>query len=63
MTWPFTRRAPAAPAKSAAELELDAHLAKRKAERLAAQKANAAREVERLHAHRLAMQAALERGV
>lgn len=61
MLWPFTRRAPAAPQKSAAEEALDAALAKRRADRLAARVANAKAEVARLHAHRLAMQAALER--
>lgn len=47
--------------KSPAEEALDAALAKRRADRLAARKANAKAEVARLHAHRLAMQAALER--
>lgn len=61
MKLPFARRAQAAPAKPAAEEALDAALAKRRADRAAARKVNAAREVERLHAHRLAMQAALER--
>lgn len=60
MKLPFSRRAQVA-SKSPAEEALDAALAKRRAERVAARKANAAREVERLHAHRLAMQAALER--
>lgn len=60
MKLPFSRRAPVAP-KSPAEAALDARLAQRRADRLAARKVNAAREVERLHAHRLAMQAALER--
>lgn len=46
---------------TAAETALDANLARRKAERLAAQKANTAREIERLRAHRIAMQAAMER--
>lgn len=60
MKLPFARRAPAAP-RTAAEEALDTALAKRRADRAAARKTNAAREAERLHAHRLAMQAALER--
>lgn len=57
--WPLTRRAQPAP-QSPAEAALDASLAERRAARVAKRKANTARDVERLRAHRVAMQAAIE---